>query len=256
MANVAPLEPRPALQLDKLKLMRRLDGDASARRTGAEDSQVESAIANYEMAFRMQSAVPEVMSLAGETEATRTLYGIASANPMTCAYAESCLHARRLIERGVRFVELTVPVYPGDPDTWDAHGNLRKNHEANALAVDQPIAGLLTDLKLRGMLDETLVVWASEFGRTPFAQGSDGRDHNPFGYTVWMAGGGVKPGNIHGATDEYGYKAVENRCEIYDLHATILHLLGIDHKRLTYRWGGRDMRLTDVHGEVIAGVLA
>jgi hypothetical protein len=256
VANVAPLEPRPQLQLDKLKLMRRLDADAAARPGSAEDRQVESAIANYEMAFRMQSAVPEVMSLAGETEATRSLYGIGSANPMTRAYAESCLRARRLIELGVRFVELTVPVYPGDPNTWDAHGNLRKNHEANSLAVDQPIAGLLTDLKSRGLLDETLVVWASEFGRTPFAQGTDGRDHNPFGYTVWMAGGGAKPGNVYGATDEYGYKAVENRCEIYDLHATLLHLLGIDHKRLTYRYGGRDMRLTDVHGEVISGVLA
>jgi len=253
VANVAPLEPRPRLQLDKLKLMRRLDADASP--TG-EDRQVESAIANYEMAFRMQSAVPDVMSLAGESAATQELYGIGSATPMTRAYAESCLRARRLIERGVRFVELTVPVYPGDPDTWDAHGNLRKNHEANSLAVDQPIAALLTDLKSRGLLDETLVVWASEFGRTPFAQGSDGRDHNPFGFTIWMAGGGTKPGNIYGATDEYGYKAVENKCEIYDLHATMLHLLGIDHKRLTYRWGGRDMRLTDVHGEILTGVLA
>ena len=175
---------------------------------------------------------------------------------MTSRFAESCLKARRLVERGVRFVEVTMPVYPGDPDSWDAHGNLKKNHEANARAVDQPIAALLCDLKGRGLLETTLVVFAGEFGRTPFAQGADGRDHNPFGFSVWLAGGGVKGGMAYGATDEYGYKVVEGRCQIHDLHATMLHLLGVDHKRLTYRWGGRDMRLTDVHGERIEAILA
>jgi uncharacterized protein (DUF1501 family) len=185
-----------------------------------------------------------------------SLYGLDSPNEMTRFYAESCLKARRLVERGVRFVEVTVPRYAGDSDAWDAHGNLRKNHTDNALAVDQPVGALLKDLKSRGLLDTTLVVWSSEFGRTPFAQGSDGRDHNPFGFTVLLAGAGIKPGTIYGATDEYGYKAVEGKCQVHDLHATMLHLLGVDHTKLTYRWGGRDMRLTDVHGEVIRGVLA
>jgi uncharacterized protein (DUF1501 family) len=158
------------------------------------------------------------------------------------------------VERGVRFIELTCPVIEGN-DRWDAHGNLIKNHAENARAVDQPIAALLKDLKSRGLLDETLVVWTGEFGRTPFAQGSDGRDHNPFGFSIWLAGAGVRGGTVYGATDEYGYKVVENRCDIHDLHATILHLLGVDHKRLTYRFSGRDFRLTDVYGEVLTDIL-
>jgi hypothetical protein len=250
-----PDDAKPSIQRDKLDAIRDLDRAAAPRFEGAPDA-LESAVANYEMAFRMQSAVPDVLNLAGESSAIRSLYGLDSANAPTRIYAESCLKARRLVERGVRFVELTVPAYPGDPDAWDAHGNLRKNHEFNARAVDQPIAGLLKDLKSRGLLDETLVVFASEFGRTPFAQGSDGRDHNPYGFSLWLAGGGVKPGITYGATDEYGYKAVEGRCQVYDLHATMLHLLGIDHTRLTYRWGGRDMRLTDVHGELIHPLIA
>ncbi|MDX1934226.1 MAG: DUF1501 domain-containing protein, partial [Capsulimonadales bacterium] len=160
----------------------------------------------------------------------------------------------RLVERGVRFVEITCT--PTGGDRWDQHSDLKNGHERNARAVDQPIAGLLRDLKSRGLLDTTLVVWGGEFGRTPMAQGSDGRDHNPFGFTVWMAGGGAKPGHVHGATDEFGYYAVEGKMEMYDLHATILHLLGIDHKRLTLRFGGRDMRLTDVHGNVIRELIA
>ena len=158
-----------------------------------------------------------------------------------------------MIERGVRFVEVTCPNTGND--RWDQHNGLKKGHEENALAVDQPIAALLKDLKQRGLLDETLVLWAGEFGRTPFAQGTDGRDHNPFGYTIWMAGGGVKPGFAYGQTDEFGYKAVENPLEMYDLHATILHTLGVDHRRLTYQFGGREMRLTDVHGHVIHDLL-
>ncbi len=154
----------------------------------------------------------------------------------------------------MRFIELTCPNVGAD--RWDQHGDLKNGHQNNARAVDQPIGALLADLKQRGLLDQTLVVWAGEFGRTPFAQGSDGRDHNPFGFTVWLAGGGVKGGTIYGQTDEYGYKAVENKAEMHDLHATMLHLLGLDHKRLTYRFGGRDMRLTDVHGEVIHEIIA
>ena len=254
VANIKPLEPAPGAQRSRLEAMRSLDASAGER-FGAADA-LESAVANYEMAFRMQSAVPEALSIAGESEATKKLYGLDAPYDRTRVYGESCLRARRLVERGVRFVEVTVPVYPHDSDAWDAHGNLKKNHEDNARAVDQPVAALLKDLKSRGLLESTLVVWAAEFGRTPFAQGADGRDHNPFGFTVWLAGGGVKGGTIYGATDEYGYKAVENRCEIYDLHATMLHLLGVDHKRLTYRWGGRDMRLTDVHGEIIETIIA
>lgn len=254
VANIKPLESGPQLQRTKFDAMRELDRAGSAR--FAKSDALESAVANYEMAFRMQSAVPGALDLGTEPQSLRTMYGLDSANSMMRLYAESCMKARRLIERGVRFVELTVPVYAGDPDAWDAHQNLKKNHESNAAGVDQPIAALLKDLKSRGLLDETLVVWAGEFGRTPFAQGADGRDHNPFGFTVWLAGGGVRAGAIHGATDEYGYKAVEDKCQVHDLHATMLHLLGVDHTKLTYRWGGRDMRLTDVHGELIQTILA
>jgi hypothetical protein len=252
VANIAPLE-KPALQRAKLDLVNRLDAKHLAA-TGHSDA-VESAIANYELAFAMQSAVPELMDLTGESDATKRLYGLDAAYDKTRIYARECLLARRMIERGVRFVELTCPHIPPN-DRWDAHQNLRKNHSENALAVDQPVAALLKDLKSRGLLDETLVVFAGEFGRTPFAQGADGRDHNPYGFSLWLAGGGTKGGTIYGATDEYGYKTVEGKCQIHDLHATMLHLLGLDHKRVTFRWGGRDMRLTDVHGEVIEPILA
>jgi hypothetical protein len=254
VAYIKPLEPEPRVQRSKFTAIRELDREVTERFAHADA--LESAVANYEMAFRMQSAVPELADLAAETVATRKLYGLDSPNAMTRQFGESCLKARRLVERGVRFVEVTMPVYAGDTDSWDAHGNLKKNHTDNARAVDEPVAALLLDLKGRGLLETTLVVFAGEFGRTPFAQGSDGRDHNPFGFSIWLAGGGIKGGIVHGATDEYGYKAVEGRCEIHDLHATMLHLLGVDHKRLTYRWGGRDMRLTDVHGERINAVIA
>jgi hypothetical protein len=212
-------------------------------------------IAQYELAFRMQMSVPEATAIHGESEATRRLYGLDATSEHTRAYGRQCLVARRLIERGVRFVELTCTRAHGNA-RWDAHGDLRNNHSVNARAIDQPIAGLLTDLKARGLLDETVVLWSGEFGRTPFAQGRDGRDHNPHGFSLWMAGGGVRGGMAYGSTDEYGYKAAENPVEIHDLHATLLHLLGIDHERLTYRFGGRDHRLTDVHGRVIQAVLA
>ncbi|MGL5094608.1 MAG: DUF1501 domain-containing protein, partial [Planctomycetia bacterium] len=252
VANIKPTEATSAAQRAKLKLMAGLD-EQSAARFGRDD-QWESAVRNYEMAFRMQSAAPDVVDFASETRETQALYGLDAEYGPTKTFAAECLLARRLVERGVRFVELTCP--STGHDRWDQHSGLKKGHEDNARAVDQPIAALLVDLKRRGLLEETLVVWAGEFGRTPFAQGTDGRDHNPFGFTIWLAGGGVRGGAIVGATDEFGYKAVENRCEIHDLHATLLHLLGIDHTKLTYRFSGRDMRLTDVHGRVVKEVLA
>ncbi|MCB9882288.1 MAG: DUF1501 domain-containing protein [Planctomycetes bacterium] len=253
VANIRPHEKTSVLQREKLTLMRALDQGLIAR-SGRHD-EIESAINNYELAYRMQSAVPELTDLRGESEATRRGYGLESSFQPTRIFGTQCLLARRLMERGVRFVELTCPRVTNS-DRWDQHSNLKKNHGENALAVDQPIGALLADLEARGLLDETLVVWSGEFGRTPFAQGSNGRDHNPFGFSLWMAGAGVKGGTTYGATDEYGYHAVENRVEIYDLHATMLHLLGIDHERLTVRFSGRDMRLTDVHGQVLHDVLA
>jgi hypothetical protein len=250
VADLERTEPTDAVQQSKLALLRKLD-QGVLERAGPDDN-LEAAIANYELAARMQTAVPELLELRGESETTRRLYGID--DPATQLYGSQCLLARRLVERGVRFVELLCPKVPGD--RWDQHSNLREGHQNNARATDKPIAGLLKDLKARGMLDQTLVVWGGEFGRTPMAQGSDGRDHNPFGFTIWLAGGGVKGGTVYGATDDYGYFVVENKVEVYDLHATILHLLGMDHKRLTYRFGGRDMRLTDVHGEVIRDIIA
>jgi hypothetical protein len=252
VANIDRREASDALQRGKLDLLRQLD--ASVRDRLGRPDEIESAIANYETAYRMQTAVPELMDIKGETEATRKLYGLDAKFGPTRTFGTQCLIARRLVERGARFIELTCPAVTGD--RWDQHGNLRDGHENNARAVDQPIAALLKDLKARGLLKTTLVVWAGEFGRTPFAQGTDGRDHNQFGFTVWLAGGGVKAGASHGATDEWGYKVVQGKAEIHDLHATMLHLLGIDHKRLTFRFGGRDMRLTDVHGEVVREVIA
>jgi len=253
LPNIAPEEVRAGGQRARIDLMHALDRAGMAAHAG--DSELEAAINNYELAFRMQMAVPELTDLRGETEATKRLYGLDAPFEYTRTYARQCLMARRLVERGVRFVELTCPRMP-DIDRWDAHSDLKDNHGKNALATDQPIAGLLRDLKARGLLDETLVLWAGEFGRTPFSQGADGRDHNPYGFSIWMAGAGVNAGMVYGATDEYGYKVVENKVEMHDLHATLLHILGFDHTRLTYPYGGRDMRLTDVHGEVIHSLLA
>jgi hypothetical protein len=253
LANVVPGERFALLQETKRRLVGRLNRQ-SLRESGGTDA-LESAIANYELAARMQVAIPELMDLRGESEATRQLYGLDAAYEHTRTYARECILARRLVERGVRFIELTIPMVDGY-NRWDAHGGLVKNHGDNARAIDQPIAGLLLDLKYRGLLDETLVVWAGEFGRTPFAQGSDGRDHNEFGFSVWMAGGGVRGGMTYGETDDWGYKAVINKLEMHDLHATILHLLGLDHEKLTYRFSGRDIRLTDVRGDVVRELLA
>ncbi len=229
---------------------------AFASGLGAQSSAVETAIRNYELAAAMQTAVPEAADLRSESAATHQLYGTDSTDPLKARYARQCLQARRLLERGVRFVEVSAVSGIRFVAPWDQHGNLKKDHERNARIVDQPIAALLKDLKARGLLDDTLVLWAGEFGRTPFAQGNDGRDHNPQGFTVWLAGGGVRGGMAYGATDEFGYRAVQNIVEMHDLHATMLHLLGLDHERLTFLHGGRYHRLTDVFGHVIQDVLA
>ncbi len=252
VANLKRLERSAELQKRKADFVKALD--EKARATPGYDEQFESAVRNYELSENMEAVAPETMDLSKESDATKELYGLNSSYPQTVIYGRQCLSARRMIERGVRFVELTCP--STGHDRWDQHSRLKKGHEDNARAVDQPIAALLKDLKQRGLLDQTLLLWAGEFGRTPFAQGSDGRDHNPYGFTVWMAGGGVKGGFAYGETDEWGYKAVSGKLEMHDLHATILHLLGVDHKRLTVRFGGRDMRLTDVHGEVVHEVVA
>ena len=253
LADIRPRESRKGVQKAKLGLLNKLD-QGVLERLGRVD-EIESAIANYEMAYRMQAAVPELINIKGETDGTQKLYGLDSKYEPTRTFGMQCLIARRLVEKGVRFIELTCPRISGN-DRWDAHGGLKKNHGDNSRAIDQPIAGLLRDLKSRGMLKDTLVVWSGEFGRTPFAQGSNGRDHNPFGFTIWMAGGGVKEGFAYGATDEFGYRAVENKLDIHDLHATMLHLLGMDHKKMTYLFDGRDMRLTDVHGHVAHDLIA
>ena len=252
VANIAPVEGRPGQQRAMLDLASRLDGEHL--QSFGSHPELEAAIANQETAFRMQASVPVLMDVSAESAATKRLYGMDSDYEPTRIYGQQCLLARRLVEQGARFIEITC--HSVGHDRWDQHSALKDGHEKNCRAVDQPIAGLMHDLEARGLLDETLLVFAGEFGRTPFAQGADGRDHNPQGFSIWMAGGGVKGGMAHGATDEWGYRAVQDKVEIHDLHATMLHLVGIDHKRLTLRWGGRDMRLTDVHGEVVRNILA
>ncbi len=256
LANIKPGEG-DSLQKRKLEFIRKLDAHFSE---AAREPQIDAAIRNYETAYRMQTAVPELCELAGETEATKKLYGLDSTDPRKLAYGKQCLVARRLIERGVRFVELsciTTNIGAGNAgNPWDQHGKIKEGHGLMAFQVDQPLAGLIRDLKSRGLLEETLIIFTGEFGRTPFSQGSDGRDHNPFGFSMWLAGGGVKGGTVLGATDELGYHAVQDPCTTYDLWATVLYLLGLDHERLTYRFGGRDFRLTDVHGQVLRSVMA
>jgi len=243
---IANASTSPEVQHIELELLREMNLDR-LQQTGP-DSALEARINSFELAFRMQSAAPEVQEIAGETEETRRLYGLDE--EVTANFGRQCLMARRFAEAGVRFVQVTHSY------KWDQHAELKRQHATNALQVDRPIAGLLHDLKRRGLLQDTLVVWGGEFGRTPTAQGSDGRDHNPQGYTMFLAGGGVKGGLRYGATDEYGYYAVQDKVHLHDLHATILHLLGLDHKRLTFRFAGRDFRLTDIHGEVVHGVIS
>jgi len=247
-----PAELTDQQQRNQLDLMARLNRRQLEQR--AADSELTARIETFELAYRMQMAAPEAIDINRETQATQTLYGID--NPRCTHIAKQCLIARRMVERGVRFVQ----IYSGGEEnerSWDGHTNIAANHTGFAGETDQPIAALLTDLQHRGLLDDTLVVWGGEFGRLPLVQrGGTGRDHNPHAFTYWLAGGGVKAGYTHGATDEIGHRAVVDRVSVHDLHATILHLLGLDHLRLTYRYQGRDFRLTDVHGEVVHEVIA
>jgi len=231
------------MQLDILK-----DMNEEQLKHFGHDPNLEGRIQTFELAFRMQSIAPEIMDLSQESKATKDLYGV-DEKP-TDNFGRQCLLARRFCERGVRFVQVTHSY------KWDQHGDLRNGHSNNAKEVDKPIAGLLKDLKSRGLLEDTLVLWGGEFGRTPTAQGGDGRDHNPHGYSMWLAGGGVKGSHVHGATDDYGYYSTVDKVHIHDLHATMLNLLGIEHTKLTYRYGGRDYRLTDVAGNVVNEIIA
>ena len=233
-------------QAQQFSLLRTLNDAQLSQRPG--DAELESVANSYELAWRMQNNAPDVLDLSNETEATLKMYGIGEKN--TDDYGQQCLMARRFAEAGVRYIQVTYGDSGANP-AWDQHSNLPK-HEYHAARVDKPIAGLLQDLDQRGLLEDTLVWWGAEFGRTPYAQNNGtGRDHNPGGFTTWLAGGGTKPGFAYGATDEWGAKAVENKVHMHDLHATILHLLGIDHEQLTYRYSGRNFRLTDVHGRVV-----
>ena len=252
--NILPADPA-AVQRAKLDFLRAQDESVAKARGGSHA--IESAIRNYETAAHMQSLVPDLCDVSGESKATLALYGVDRKDDYDRFYALQCLRARRMVESGVRFVEITCPLTHPNNAPWDQHGELKLRHEENARITDQPVAALLMDLKARGLLDETLVLWAGEMGRTPHSGGGgDGRDHHVSGYTVWMAGGGVKGGVTYGATDEMGMSAVEDLVDIHDIHATILHQLGMNHEQLTYRFGGRDMRLTDVHGRVLAPLLA
>ena len=249
------LNLKPPAEVSPERQRRTLDLLRSMNETGLDssDSELSARIASYELAFRMQSHAPEAVDLSRETAAMRSAYGLD--DKRSADFGTRCLLARRLVERGVRFVQL----YSGGGPLvtqWDAHDDVNDNHERMCARVDRPIAALLKDLKQRGLLDSTLVVWASEFGRMPTSQGGKGRDHNPYGYTMWLAGGGVKGGQAIGATDEFGLNAVANRVSVHDFHATILHLLGLDHEKLTYLHGGRDERLTDTAGVVVEQILA
>jgi len=256
--DIRPREAAPQLQRAKLELIGNLD--RKTQQHWGPQPELDAVIQNYETAFRMQSSVPSLLDFSDESQTTLNSYGIGQKR--TDAYATQCLLARKLVERGVRFVQLLPPKLP-QHDQWDQHERLAEGHRDNAEAIDQPIAALLKDLKARGLLDQTIVLWGGEFGRTAMehtmpagSRSCDGRGHNRFGFTMWMAGGGFKPGLTYGATDEYGFFAIENPVTVHDLHATILHLLGLNHEQLTYRYGGRDFRLTDVSGQVVQGLLA
>jgi hypothetical protein len=236
-----------------LVVLNQLNRSHQATREG--DSRLDARIASYELAARLQLSAPEVLDLKKESPATRRLYGLDQ--PATEDFGRNCLIARRLLERGVRFVQVWSGADNGFPRrNWDSHEDIAKDHGDMALSMDRPAAALLKDLKARGLLDDTIVIWTTEFGRMPCSQGGKGRDHNPFGFTSWLAGGGIKGGVSYGATDEWSYNAVVNPTYCYDLHATVLHLLGINHERLTFRHNGIDRRLTDVHGHVIKEILA
>ena len=257
---VTNIKPSQAMNLQRSRLdfVNQIDRAFKTRVKG--HNNIEAAIQNYETAYRMQSSIPEICDISDETESTRKLYGLNDPDTQKVAYGRQALLARRLVEKGVRFIELSCLTESigagGAANPWDQHGDLEKGHRSMAYQVDQPIAGLIKDLKSRGLLDQTLIVFTGEFGRTPFSQGSNGRDHNPFGFSLWMAGGGIKGGTVRGATDEYGYHVVDKPTTIYDLWATVLHQLGFDHELLTYRYAGRDVRLTDVHGNVLQDILS
>lgn len=240
------LTPIQREQLDYLQQINR-----GHRLEAGPNDELEARLKSFELAFRMQSEMPEAQDLSRESASTKALYGMDEAP--TEDFGRQCLLARRFAERGVRFIQVT---HSNTDVQWDQHAKLKEGHEQNAKEVDKPIAGLLMDLKSRGLLDDTLVLWSGEFGRTPTAQGKDGRDHNPYGFTLWMAGGGVRAGYHHGSTDEYGFYAKSGKVHIHDLHATMLHLMGLDHERLTYRYSGRDFRLTDVAGRLVKEILA
>jgi hypothetical protein len=242
----------PESERDTHALLRQLN--ASHRRIREGDSRLDARIASYEMAAKLQLSAPEVLDISGETPATKHLYGLD--REFTQDFGTRCLIARRLLERGVRFVQVWSGADNGFPRrNWDSHEDLAKDHLDMARGMDQPAAALIKDLKARGLLDDTIVLWTTEFGRMPCRQGGKGRDHNPFGFTNWLAGGGIKGGISYGSTDEWSYKAAEHPTYCYDIHATVLHLLGIDHTQLTFRHNGADRRLTDVHGEVIHPLL-
>ncbi|MBP6783312.1 MAG: DUF1501 domain-containing protein [Verrucomicrobiales bacterium] len=245
ISNIANSKLSPELQRVQLDFIKGLNQEKLQR--DQYHPEVEGIIESFELAFRMQDEVPEVLDISGEPESILNLYGIN--NNTTAGFARQCLSARRLAEAGVRFIQV-------NHGNWDHHQNLKDGLERNCSEIDQPIAALLQDLKQRDMLKDTLVMWAGEFGRTPHGQSNNGRDHNNKGYSMWMAGGGVRGGLRYGSTDDYGYQAIEDQMHIHDWHATILHLLGLNHEKLTYRYAGRDFRLTDVHGHIAKGILA
>ena len=249
---ILDLEPQDGMTPDRQRKTLDLVGRLNARHLEArgEDSELAARIQSYELAYRMQSAAPEAVDLSRETEETKTLYGLDDRR--TAEFGTRCLLARRLAERGVRFIQ----VYSGDVNGWDAHDDVEENHATMCARTDGPVAGLLTDLKRRGLFDDTLVIWGGEFGRMPMSEGGKGRDHNPHGFCVWMAGAGIKGGTVHGETDAVGLRAAVDRVHVHDLHATILHLMGLDHTLLTFPHNGRDERLTDTSGEVVTSILA
>ena len=249
--NITSPGVAPSEQRKKFELLRKLNAEQAARSPG--DDELEAVIGSFELAWRMQNNMPGILDLSQESAKTREMYGIDQKK--TDNYGRYCLMARRLSEAGVRYVQVNYTDNGNNP-SWDQHSDLPK-HMEHAQASDQPVAALLQDLKQRGLLDDTIVWWSSEFGRTPYAQTKGtGRDHNPDGFTTWLAGGGFKPGFTHGNTDEYGHHAVEGKVHMHDLHATILHQLGLNHEKLTYRYDGRDFRLTDVHGHVVKEIIS
>ncbi len=253
------IKPSDSLDLQRRKLALLAEQDKEFAGQAANANVIDGAIANYETAFRMQSAVPRIADITREPEHIRKLYGLDSKDTHQQLYASQALRARRLVEAGVRFVEITCPSFDGNNSPWDQHSQIKKNHEKNARVTEQSVAALIVDLKQRGLLEDTIVVWAGEMGRTPHTPKvtpSCGRDHHVNGYSLFMAGGGFKRGVAYGQTDDFGNGVIENKVDIHDIHATILHQLGVDHERLTFRYGGRDQRLTDVHGRVVKELLA